>query len=359
MQAAVLKSFDAPLMVETVPDPVRGTGEVIVDVVATSVVNYTNEVLSGARKYLLELPVIPGPGAIGRVRDVGPDATRLVPGDWVYCDPTVRSRDDVVTPDITLQGLSARGDGGLRLQRHFHDGSWAQQMRVPTENAVKIGTIAESDAPRWCTIGAFLVPYGGLLAANLKAGETILINGATGGFGSAGVAVALAMGAGCVVATGRNEASLGDLRQRYGERVRTVQFTGDEVNDRSRIMKTAQGPIDCVLDILPPEASPKWARAAIMAVRQNGRVALMGGIGMLGGGELDLPYAWIMRNCVSIHGQWMYPREAVTGMVGLIRAGLLNLQHYDVTTFRLDRIHEAVAHAAASAGPFSKTVIVP
>jgi hypothetical protein len=55
---------------------------------------------------------------------------------------------------------------------------------------------------RWCALNVLLVPYAGLLAANLQAGETVLISGATGNFGSAGVAVALAMGAGCVVAPG-------------------------------------------------------------------------------------------------------------------------------------------------------------
>ena len=57
--------------------------------------------------YLLELPVIPGAGCIGRVRAVGPDATELAAGDWVFCDPTVRSRDDAQSPDIILQGLTA------------------------------------------------------------------------------------------------------------------------------------------------------------------------------------------------------------------------------------------------------------
>ena len=59
MKAAVLKSFGSPLAIETVPDPVPGTGEVVVDIVATGVLSYTNEVFSGERKYLLELPVIP------------------------------------------------------------------------------------------------------------------------------------------------------------------------------------------------------------------------------------------------------------------------------------------------------------
>src|SRR5262249_33474403 len=187
--------FGTPLAIESVPDPVLGTGEVIVDVAATKVLAYAGDVLSGARKYLLDLPAIFGPGGIGRVRSLGPDATHLAVGDWVFCDPTVRSRDNAAAPDIVLQGLTAGSEAGRRLQEYFHDGSWAERLRLPTENAIAIGDIAPDDAPRWSCIGTLLVPYGGLLAVGLAAGETVLVNGATGAFGSAGVAVALAMGA--------------------------------------------------------------------------------------------------------------------------------------------------------------------
>src|SRR6201991_3217554 len=111
MKAAALKSFGSPLVIEKVPDPVLGTGEVIIDVVATRVLSYANEVFSGERNYALDLPVIPGPGGVGRVRAIGPDATRLKVGDWVLCDPTIRSRDDALAPDITLQAWSARDAG--------------------------------------------------------------------------------------------------------------------------------------------------------------------------------------------------------------------------------------------------------
>ena len=359
MKAAILKAFGSPLAVETLPDPVLGTGEVIVDVVAAGVLPYTNEVVSGERKYLLELPVALGCGAIGRVCAIGPDATRLVAGDWVVCDPTVRSRDDALSPDITLQGWSARGEGGLHLQKYFHDGSFAERMLVPTENAIPIVHIDPAEAGRWCALNLLLVPYGGLLAANLQAGETLLVSGATGNYGSAGVAVALAMGAGCVVAAGRNETVLEDLARRFGPRLRPVKLSGNEEEDRERMRQAAPGPIDCVLDLLPPSVSATVARAAIMAVRPYGRVVLMGGVGMLGGPGLELPYPWIMRNCITIHGQWMYPPEAVTRLAGLIRSGLLDLGHFDVTTFDLDDANEAVAHAAANGGPFKMTVIQP
>lgn len=80
---------------------------------------------------------------------------------------------------------------------------------------------------------------------------------------------------------------------------------------------------------------------------------------MQGGPGLDLPYPWIMRECVSIQGVWMYPPEATTGLIGLIRAGLLDLGQFEVTTFGLDQVNEAVTHAAANAGPFKMTALRP
>jgi len=359
MKAAVLKAFGTPLAIETVPDPVLGTGEVIVDVVASRVLSYMNEVLSGERKYLLALPAVPGPGAIGRVREVGPDATRLATGDWVYCDPTVRSRDDAVSPDIALQGLTAGSDGGLRLQKYFHDGAWAERIRVPTENAMRIGALDQADAASWCAMGTCLVPYGGFLAANLQPGETVLVSGATGNFGSAAVAVALAMGAACVVAPGRNERMLDELVRRFGSRVRPVKLGGNEDDDRKRMQQAAPGPIDCVLDIMPPSVSAATVRAALMTVRAYGRVVLMGGVGMAGGAGLELPYPWIMRNCITILGKWMYPREATIKLTAMVRAGLLRLDNFEITQFDLAEANRAVAHAAANSGPFKMTVIRP
>ncbi|AWM07822.2 alcohol dehydrogenase catalytic domain-containing protein [Bradyrhizobium symbiodeficiens] len=359
MKAAVLKSFGTPLVIEEVRDPVIGTGEVVVDVVATRVLSYTSEVLSGARNYALDLPVVPGAGGVGRVRAIGPDATKLAVGDWVICDPTVRSRDDAIAPDIHLQGVSARGEGGMHLQKYFHHGSFAEQIRVPTENAKWLGRITDAESAQWCVLGTMLVPYGGFLAAKLQPGETVLVSGATGNFGSAAVAVALAMGAACVVAPGRNEAILADLVRRFGDRVRPVKLTGVEDDDRELMKRASPGPIDCVFDIMPPSVSTNVVRAAIMAVRPYGRVVLMGGVNMQGGPGLELPYNWIMRDCITIHGVWMYPPDAATRLIAMVRSGLLRLDHYQATAFDLDHANDAVAHAAANAGPFKMTVIRP
>ncbi len=356
MKAAVLKAFGSPLVVETVPDPMLGTGEVIVDVAATKVLAYAGDVLSGQRRYLLEPPVIPGAGCIGRVRELGPDATELAPGDWVFCDPTVRSRDNAQAPDIILQGLTAGSERAKRLQEYFHDGSWAERTRVPTECVVPIGPLSDAEAAvSWCAFGTFVVAYGGFVAANLQAGETVLVNGATGAFGSGAVAVALAMGASSVIATGRNQQALDDLARRFGQRVRPVRKAVDEERDRRAIVDAAAAPIDCVLDLLPPAATPAQVRAALLTVRSYGRVVLMGGVRQ----DVAVPYDWLMRNCITIHGQWMYRRDSIGRLIALVRAGLLSLDHHEAKCFGLDEVNQAIACAAATAGPFNMTVLRP
>jgi alcohol dehydrogenase len=362
MKAAVLEEFGwpgKPLSIKDVRDPDIGTGEVLVDVLATGVAPYAAEVFSGERDYPLEPPVISGVGGIGRVVSIGPDATKLSPGDLVWCDSTVRSRDDAVAPDITLQGWSSAGDGGRKLSRYYHDGPFAERMVVPTENAVALGSVAAEDIPRCAALGILLVPYGGLLAAELQPGETVLVSGATGNFGSAGVAVALAMGAATVVCPGRNERVLEQLKALFGERIRTVRLTGDGEVDTAAMRAAAPDVVDVVLDLLPPTASPAPVRAAAMAVRPYGRVILMGGVGMQGGDDLALPYRWLMRNSITVRGQWMYPRTANHRLIQLIRSGVLSLDHERVTTFPLAQANEAVRYAAAHPGAFDRTVLLP
>ena len=81
-------------------------------------------------------------------------------------------------PDIILQGWTARGEGVRKRQQYFRDGPFAERIRPPTENAIRLGDISPSEAGRRCSINALLVPYGGLLAIGFKAGETLLASGA-------------------------------------------------------------------------------------------------------------------------------------------------------------------------------------
>jgi alcohol dehydrogenase len=60
-------------------------------------------------------------------------------------------------------------------------------------------------------ISRYTIPYGGLPRSRPTAGETLVVTGASGAYGSHAVLVALAMGAGPVVAAGRSRAALDAL----------------------------------------------------------------------------------------------------------------------------------------------------
>jgi alcohol dehydrogenase len=113
--------------------------------------------------------------------------------------------------------------------------------------------------------------------------------------------------------------------------------------------------VDLVFDILPPLPNAAPARAAALTVLANGRIVLMGGIRA----DIALPYDWLMRNGVTMRGQWMYPREAPARLIALVRAGLFDLSAFATTVFSLGQIHAALAHAAENAGPFRQAIVRP
>jgi alcohol dehydrogenase len=357
LKAAVFSRIGETPVIADMPDPVADAGDVVIDVVAAPVLPYAGEVIGGQRPMLFALPFVPGTGAIGRVSAIGAGATGIEIGSWVYCDPTLRARDGQGLPAISLQGLTANGPPAMAVQRQYPNGSWAEKLRLPLENAIPLGEIDADDAARWLVMGTMLVPCGGLSSVGLTAGETVVVNGATGSFGGAAVAVALAMGASRVVATGRGAEALAELARRHGRRVQVARMVGDQAVDTLTIQAAAGAPIDVVFDILPPHADTGQVLAAVRAVRPGGRVSLMGGVGMAGGGDLAVPYPWIMRNNITIKGQWMYPRDLIIRLIAMVKSGALDLSGYQITEFSLSQLADAIANAAATSGPFNRTAL--
>jgi alcohol dehydrogenase len=62
--------------------------------------------------------------------------------------------------------------------------------------------------------------------------------------------------------------------------------------------------------------------ARVRTVQSHG----MGGVGRAGVANLTLSYTWIMRNAITVHGQWLYPRGAMIRLLALARAGARGLE---------------------------------
>src|SRR5690349_13885182 len=118
----------------------------------------------------------------------------------------------------------------LALQRDWADGAFAEYAHLPAACATPFSGMDSVASVRLATLSKFTVPYGGFLRGAFSAGETAIVNGASGYFGSAAVLLAVALGAARVVAAGRDIAALSAVAQAGGPRVKVVVLSGDVGN---------------------------------------------------------------------------------------------------------------------------------
>ena len=363
-QALVLENFETGFELQHVATPHPSDGSAIVRILAAAVLSYSREIYNGERHYPFPKPLVGGTSAIGRVAAVGPDATLLQPGQLVHVDTVIRSRDDPTALFLTAihEGMS---DGSRKLMRDvWRDGTYAEFVKMPLENCVPL------DEARLCQSLGYtvqdltylcylLVAYGGLRDIKVEPGETIIMSPATGGFGGAGVLVAVAMGA-RVIAMGRNEKELARLKERVlkgtpGANIETVKITGDEAADAAALQ--AFGTIDAILDLSPPAGSKSThIKSALRALRYEGRVSLMG--------FAEFPneqlFTILARN-ITFKGKLMYTRDDMLLFVKMLERGLFpkGKDLVDTKAFALKDWKEAFDVAAEHTGLGKSVVLTP
>jgi len=276
----------------------------------------------------------------------------LTPGQRVALSPHHVVDERTPEPAQLLIGLTAMGSARfagldtarLALQADWPDGVFAEFAHLPAACATPIEATA---APaRLAAIGKFVVPYGGFLRGGLAAGETVIVNGATGFFGAAAVLLAVAMGAARVIAAGRDEATLRAVAAAGGERVAAVRLTGDIDADATRLRDASGGGAHMALDIVGRATSADATLASLRGLRRGGRLVLMGSMSV----PLPLTIADMLANNWSVLGQFMYPKEAIARLAAMIAAGTLDLGKIELKTFALADLGDAMDAAARMRG---------
>jgi alcohol dehydrogenase len=201
-------------------------------------------------------------------------------------------------------------------------------------------------AERLMGLGKFGVPFGGYLRAGLQVGETVIVNGASGYFGSAGVILALALGAARVVAMGRDVAALSAVARAAGPRVATVATSGDRKKDTAALIDAANGRADMALDIVGRANSAVATLASLYALRRGGRLAMMGSASV----PLELNFSDTLANDWQVLGCFMYPPDVPARLLAMVVSGQLDLSLLNVRAFPLDRLEDALDVAAAMRG---------
>ena len=220
MRAAVVTSFDTPPTYQdfTRPEP-RTADEVVVEVIAAGLHPRVRSQASGSHYTSSgELPLVPGIDGVGRAPD----------GTLRY----------FVLPDTTMGAMAEQTVVDLR-----------RSVVLPGDSdPILIAAAMNPAMSSWLALRRRI---------QLRPGQQILVLGATGNAGSLAVQVAKRLGAGRVVAAGRNADRLAGL----------ADLGADEcVNlDDHRRLGAATGEIDVVLDYVWGEPTA----AAIAAVVTN------------------------------------------------------------------------------------------
>jgi alcohol dehydrogenase len=345
------------LRFDEVETPAPAPDGVLVRIEAAMVLSYTGKVLSGSVPYRLPpLPFVPGTNAIARVIAAGDQVSHLSRGDRVFLSPHLRGDVPDPEPPQILIGLTATvtTPAALALQARWRDGVFAEIAHWPAACVTPLTGLDDHPATELIGLAKLIVPFGGLQRSGLRGGDTIIINGATGYFGSGAVMLAVAMGAGRVVAVGRNAAALQSLRTAFGPRVAIAAVSGEAEPDLAVILNAGGGAADVALDLLGSAKSTSTTLSSLRALKRGGRLVIMGSAEV----PLEVSFREMLANDWEIVGQFMYARHAPGQLAGLAASGLLDLGKIQVRTFNLAELNQAI-EAAASMQGLDLTAVVP
>jgi NADPH2:quinone reductase len=134
--------------------------------------------------------------------------------------------------------------------------------------------------------------------ARFKAGQTVLVNGATGASGKLAVQIARHMGARRVIAAGRNKTALEALKRLGADT--TVELQPDEANLISAFVPIFDEGVDVVLDYLWGSSARALLIAAAKATAE--RPVRFVQIGSISGQEIALPGAVLRAAPITLLG---------------------------------------------------------
>lgn len=246
MKAVEVKEFGGPEVLQLVEQsvPVAGPGEVVVHVKAIGVNPIETYIRAGTYAKLPDLPYTPGGNVAGLVASCGPDVTQWQQGDRVYSEATVSGG----YAEMAL----CKADQVFRLPENI---SFTQGAAVGVPAATA-----------W---------RGLFIRGRAKAGERVLIHGASGSVGQA--AVQLAKDAGMLVFGTAGSDQGCSLVQKLGAKAFNHNQSGYE--DRLHEAMAGAG-FDLILEML----ANKNLERDLHLLAMSGRVVIIGSRGRI---EID------------------------------------------------------------------------
>src|SRR3954465_2924015 len=200
------------LVVEELPSPKPGPGEVVVSVKAASVNFPDFLIIQNKYQFKPPLPFSPGSELAGVVKEVGADVSGWRSGDHVIAFTTY--------------------------------GAFAEEVKADAGRLLRL-----PEGMDFVTGAAFLLTYPTSEArlharAELQGGETLLVLGAAGGVGLAAIEIGKALGA-RVIACASSEDKLSVYREHGADA--TINYAAEHLRERIKTLSDGRG-VDVVYD---------------------------------------------------------------------------------------------------------------
>jgi NADPH:quinone reductase len=289
MRAYQVVEFGPPsaLHISEIESPVPGEREILVDVAAAGI-NFPDAlVVSGRYQILPERPFVPGKEIAGVVRAVGSGVSGFAPGD--------------------------------RVLSQLEHGAFAEQALVRPEDTFHLPDglgFAEATAMGLVYQTAYFALHE---RAGLRRGETVLVGGAAGGVGVAGIQLAKAFGARVLAAVRKPEQAV-FVRASGADAVINVGGATLREELRAQVFAETNGAgVDVVLDPVGGE----FFGAALRALAWCGRLVV---IGFVAGDIPSVKANYLLVKNVSVSGlQWSDYRERAPARVAEAQAEIFRL----------------------------------
>ncbi len=333
MKAIVLRELGGPdkLLLEEMPDPQPGAGEVVVKLHAAAL-NHRDQWIRHGQYAGIKLPIILGSDGAGVVHAVGAGVDEALLGNEVIINPSLDWGDNEA-----VQGKN------YRILGLPEDGTYAEFIKVPAGNVVAKPAHLSFEEAAAIPLGALTAYRAVATRAQVKAGETVLVTGVGGGVATFAVQIAKALGARVLVTSGSDEKieRAKQLGAEGGANYKTQDW-GKEIT----ALTGGAGP-DVVID----SAGADTLETAVKIVKPAGRIVFFGATNGLAPG-LDLRRIFFKQ--LNLLGSTMgSPREFVA---------MLQLYNEHKVKPAVDKVFPLAETAAAhqrmeEAGQFGKIVL--
>ncbi|MES3677545.1 zinc-binding dehydrogenase [Halomonas elongata] len=343
---------------QDVATPRPAAGEVLVKVTATAKNNTDRKAREGlyptkdkgevasfamGGSPTLTFPRIQGADVVGQVVAVGDgvDASRLGERGLLDFNLYADERRDInLTPDYYGHGA---------------DGGYAEYIAVPSDQFHHVPNPDLSDA-ELAAMGmcSYQTAYHMMTSAGIKAGERVLVTGASGGVGTALIQLCQIVGAVPYALSQRDKAQA--LLNLGAEAV----LDRSDMSDFTEQVKAVTGgaPIDAVMDLVGGEMTDRFIDTMIFDMNARASYPRLSIAGASGGNVSEIMWTRIYLYQVQIFGVSHGTREEAEQLVAWIRDGQLKPVLH--AAFKLSELHEAERYFVNRGSNYlGKIVIVP